>query len=236
MNRYLVYLALAVLAGLTGCASPIPLNNITYDKAVTVTSTKVARVSVISGAVRGSGSSTLIPMGTTFIPIASGPNVALHFNAKDQQAFGESLRTELVRTGLLRTAYAGSGAQGTFRVGFMFDWFSTSGFLCDPSNETEAFVPTTCSASDREDEASHVGGVFSLIPALAVIGVIFSLYGLYLLYLGLTPVMKSPEQKTVAYTAVIVVIAVVIWVIIGVIVGAVMASFIGAAALATATV
>jgi len=104
MNRYLVYLALVVLAGLTGCASPIPLNNITYDKAVTVTSTKVARVSVISGAVRGSGSSTLIPIGTTFIPIASGPNVALHFNAEDQQAFGESLRTELVRTGLLRKA------------------------------------------------------------------------------------------------------------------------------------
>ena len=109
----------------------------------------------------------------------------------------------------------------------------------------EALAPTFDGTKDRVSAmkvavysatASWVGGVFSLIPALAVIGVIFSLYGLYLLYLGLTPVMKSPEQKTVAYTAVIVVIAVVIWVIIGVIVGAVMASFIGAAALATATV
>lgn len=106
MKRYLVYLALAALAGLTGCASPIPLNNISYDQAVSVTSTKVAQVSIVSGAVRGSGTSTLVPVGTTFIPIASGPNPKLQFNAQDQQAFGESLRTELVRTGLLRAAKA----------------------------------------------------------------------------------------------------------------------------------
>ena len=37
-------------------------------------------------------------------------------------------------TGLLRTSYAGSGAPGTFRVSFLLDWFSTSGFLCDPAD------------------------------------------------------------------------------------------------------
>lgn len=102
MNRYLLSICVAILVGLTGCASPIPLNNITYDKPVSVTSTKKAGVTVISGVVRGSGSSTIIPIGTVFVPIASGPNPKFQFNAQDQQAFGESLRSELVRTRILR--------------------------------------------------------------------------------------------------------------------------------------
>ncbi len=65
-------------------------------------------------------------------------------------------------TGLLRTMYAGSGAAGTFRVGFIFDYFTSSGFLCDPADSTEAGVPITCSGANREDSASHVGGFFSL--------------------------------------------------------------------------
>ncbi len=65
-------------------------------------------------------------------------------------------------TGLLRTMYAGSGAGGTFRVGFIFDYFTTTGFLCDPADSTEAGVPITCSGANREDSASHVGGFFSL--------------------------------------------------------------------------
>jgi outer membrane protein OmpA-like peptidoglycan-associated protein len=64
--------------------------------------------------------------------------------------------------GLLRTHHAGGGAEGQFRVGFMFDWFSTSGFLCDDADSTEAGVPITCSGANRNDEASHVGGFFTL--------------------------------------------------------------------------
>jgi outer membrane protein OmpA-like peptidoglycan-associated protein len=65
-------------------------------------------------------------------------------------------------TGLLRTSFAGSGAEGTFRVGFVTDWFSTSGFLCDPDETTEQGRPVTCGGNNREDEASHVGGFFSI--------------------------------------------------------------------------
>jgi outer membrane protein OmpA-like peptidoglycan-associated protein len=65
-------------------------------------------------------------------------------------------------TGLLRTSFAGSGAEGTFRVAFITDWFTTSGFLCDPGEITDGGVPVTCSGDNREDEASHVGGFFSL--------------------------------------------------------------------------
>ncbi|WP_437605969.1 carboxypeptidase regulatory-like domain-containing protein [Sorangium sp. So ce834] len=65
-------------------------------------------------------------------------------------------------TGLLRTSYAGSGAPGTFRVSFLLDWFSTSGFLCDPAESTLAGHPITCGPDAREDSASHVGAFFAL--------------------------------------------------------------------------
>jgi len=65
-------------------------------------------------------------------------------------------------TGLLRTSFAGGGVQGQFRVGFVFDWFTSSGFLCDPADSTAAGVPITCSGKNTEDSASRVGGDFSL--------------------------------------------------------------------------
>ncbi|MFO0549019.1 MAG: carboxypeptidase regulatory-like domain-containing protein [Polyangiaceae bacterium] len=65
-------------------------------------------------------------------------------------------------TGLMRTSAAGSGAAGTFRVGFMFDWFTADGFLCDPADTTAAGAKITCSSANREDNTSHVGGFFSL--------------------------------------------------------------------------
>lgn len=65
-------------------------------------------------------------------------------------------------TGLLRTSFAGSGAAGTFRVGFIFDYFTSTGFLCDPADSTEAGVPVTCNGRNQEDTTSHVGGFFSL--------------------------------------------------------------------------
>src|SRR5262249_49702987 len=53
--------------------------------------------------------------------------------------------------------------------------------------------------------AAWVGGIFSLIPALAIIGVIFSLYSLYLLYVGIPVLMKSPDEKSLVYTIVAIV-------------------------------
>ncbi len=39
-------------------------------------------------------------------------------------------------TGMLHSTYAGSGAAGTFRVGFLFDWFTAKNFLCDPTRRS----------------------------------------------------------------------------------------------------
>ena len=65
-------------------------------------------------------------------------------------------------TGDLHTTYAQSGAAGTFRVGFLFDWFTSKGFLCDPGQFTAANQAVTCSGTNKEDSASQVGGYFTL--------------------------------------------------------------------------
>ena len=65
-------------------------------------------------------------------------------------------------TGILHTNYAGAGAAGTFRVGFLFDYFTSKGFLCDPNQFTTAGQAVTCSGTNTEDTASHVGGYFTL--------------------------------------------------------------------------
>jgi Yip1 domain len=62
-----------------------------------------------------------------------------------------------------------------------------------------------------------VAGVFSILPLLGVLVLIAMLYGLYLLYLGLPRLMKSPEEKSVGYTVVVVICAIVVAVVISVI-------------------
>jgi hypothetical protein len=62
--------------------------------------------------------------------------------------------------------------------------------------------------------ASWVGGILSLIPALSIIGVLFGIYSLYLLYLGLPVLMKSPADKSLGYTVVVVICTIIVtWII-----------------------
>jgi hypothetical protein len=59
-------------------------------------------------------------------------------------------------------------------------------------------------------------GIFAIIPALSILGIL-GLYGLYLLYLGLPVLMKSPQEKSLGYTAAVIVAAIIIFVIIGIV-------------------
>ncbi len=70
--------------------------------------------------------------------------------------------------------------------------------------------------------ASWLAGIFSMIPGLSILGLL-GLYSLYLLFTGLPLLMKSPEDKAMTYTIVIIVCAIVI----GVVIGAISASIIG---------
>jgi hypothetical protein len=60
-------------------------------------------------------------------------------------------------------------------------------------------------------------GVFSLLPGLGILGIL-GLYGLYLLWVGLPPLMKAPEEKSLIYAGAVVVCAILISLVIGAIV------------------
>ncbi len=60
-------------------------------------------------------------------------------------------------------------------------------------------------------------GVFSLIPGLRILGIL-GLYSLYLFWLGVPALMKAPDEKSVPYTAAVVVCGIIISLVIGVIV------------------
>ena len=66
--------------------------------------------------------------------------------------------------------------------------------------------------------AAWVAGFFALIPGLRFL-TILGLYSLYLLYLGLPVLMKSPKEKALAYTAVVLIVGIIISVVIGFVAG-----------------
>jgi hypothetical protein len=57
--------------------------------------------------------------------------------------------------------------------------------------------------------AGFVGGIFSLLPPLAWLGLLLALYSIYLYYTGLPVLMRCPPEKAGAYTAVVIVCAIV---------------------------
>ena len=69
-----------------------------------------------------------------------------------------------------------------------------------------------------------IAGVLQISTVLGILGIFAAFYGIYLLYLGLPQLMRSPQDKSIVYTAVIVVCAIVLSVVItmlgGMIVGA----------------
>jgi hypothetical protein len=66
--------------------------------------------------------------------------------------------------------------------------------------------------------ASWVAGIFALIPGLRIL-TLLGLYSLYLLYLGLPVLMKTPREKALGYTVVVIVAAIVLSLITGAIAG-----------------
>ena len=77
-----------------------------------------------------------------------------------------------------------------------------------------------------------IAGVLQILPLLGIFAIFAALYGLYLLYLGLPRLMKCPEDKALAYTAVVVVCAIVMSVIITMVGGTI--GLLGAGALGSA--
>ena len=61
-----------------------------------------------------------------------------------------------------------------------------------------------------------IGGILSIYPSLAWIGMLFGLYSLYLIYLGLPHTMKTPQDKVAVYMVVTIVALIVVYAIVGI--------------------
>jgi hypothetical protein len=64
-----------------------------------------------------------------------------------------------------------------------------------------------------------LAGIFQIIPLISVPFLLIGfVYSIYLTYLGLTPVMKAPPDKTVGYTVVILVCSIILGIVIAAVV------------------
>lgn len=116
-----------------------------------------------------------------------------------------------------------------FVVGFVIDALATS--FGGQKNFAQAFKVAVYSFT-----AAWVAGILAIVPYLGwLLALIGALYGLYLLYLGLPKLMKNPEDKSLGYTAVVVLATIVLMVIVNLLVGLVTApAMMGAAAMSGA--
>jgi hypothetical protein len=57
--------------------------------------------------------------------------------------------------------------------------------------------------------ASFVGGIFSLIPMLGILGLVAACYSIYLIYSGIAVLMRCPPEKAGVYTTVVIVCAII---------------------------
>lgn len=68
--------------------------------------------------------------------------------------------------------------------------------------------------------AGFLAGVFSIFPSVAMLGIV-GLYSLYLIYVGLPKMMKTPEDKRIAYFLSVIVVAIIAGIILSVVLGTV---------------
>ena len=106
------------------------------------------------------------------------------------------------------------GLVGTFILGVVIDALAPS--FDGQKNRVQAMKLAVYSYT-----AAWVAGTLNIVPALGILAILAGLYGLYILYLGLPKLMRAPQDKTMGYFAVSVIVAIVINAIIGAIISAV---------------
>lgn len=72
-----------------------------------------------------------------------------------------------------------------------------------------------------------VGGILNIIPVIGWLGTLFGLYGLYLLYIGLSPLMKTPEDKKIGYVIVSIIVIIIVYFVIAAILTAILFAIFG---------
>jgi hypothetical protein len=117
--------------------------------------------------------------------------------------FGVSYRPPLVSTVIGAVAGYGLALLGVFLLATVIDALAPG--FGGQKDRVQAFKLAAYAGT-----AGWVAGLLALYPPLSPLVILGALYGIYLLYLGLPVLMKAPEDRALAYTAVSVVVAIVI--------------------------
>jgi len=72
-----------------------------------------------------------------------------------------------------------------------------------------------------------IAGILNILPSIGWLAGLLGLYGLYLMYLGLTPLMKTPEDKKVGYLIVSIIILLVVYFVVAAILTAIFMAIFG---------
>ncbi len=70
-----------------------------------------------------------------------------------------------------------------------------------------------------------IASILNAVPVLGPLALLASLYGIYLLYLGLRPLMETPENKAVGYTVASIITIIIVVIVVNVIVSAISSLF-----------
>lgn len=116
------------------------------------------------------------------------------------------------------------GLAGVFVVGLIVDALAPT--FGGEKNATQAMKCAVYAYTP-----AWVAGILHLLPALGILVVLASFYGLYLLWLGLPVLMKSPKEKALGYTVVVVICAIAVSVVLSIVGGLLGLAGIGAGGL-----
>lgn len=166
--------------------------------------------------IAGESSSTTDLLKNYVAPLAAIPAICGFIGGSliGYSAFGVSFRTPIVAGVALAIFSYVMSFISVIVVGHIINALA-------PTFGAQKDLPQATKVAAYSFTAAWLGGIFSIMPALSLLGILTALYSIFLLYLGLPVLMKNPQEKSIGYTAVVVIAAIVLSIIIGVVGGAV---------------
>ncbi|MBT9469555.1 MAG: Yip1 family protein [Pseudomonadota bacterium] len=159
----------------------------------------------ISGLYKG----YVIPLA--LIPAVAGLIGAIVFGFG---AFGISFKPPILSAVLGSVVGFGATLLGVYVLALIIDGLAPT--FGGEKNRIQAFKVAAYAGT-----ASWVAGVFEIYPPLGILALL-GLYSLFLLYKGLPRLMKTPEDKAMPYTIVVIIAAIVLGIVAGAIVSPIM--------------
>jgi hypothetical protein len=124
-------------------------------------------------------------------------------------AFGVTVRMPMLWGVIMLVYWLVMYAVIVFVLGFIIDALA-------PSFGGQKNLPQAVKVAAYSYTPGLVGAVFGIIPWIGwLLAILAGLYGLYLLYLGLPRLMKNPQEKTIVYEIVVIVVAFIVFLVIG---------------------